>query len=511
MDWRIRLCTFGLLILALRLSAQLPNGSVAPDFIAQDINGQTHHLYDVLNSGKIVILEISATWCPPCWVYHTSHALQDLYEQHGPAGDDKLRVFWIEGDPSTNLNCLYGPSGCNGGSAGNYVAGTPYPILDNSDIANTYAIGYYPTIYVICPNKKIYEVDPLNADGLWEKANQCPIAYGTNNAGIYEYNSGTELDELCGVQTLAPNFYLTNLGSTPLTSATVELEWNNSIVQNIQWTGNLPTYGEALITFGNQNISNSGTLQTTITKVNNIPGDDDFSNNFRSNPFIPAKQFNTSQVLLKIRTDNYGEETYWEVRDDQGTVLEFGGNQDVGPNGGGAFPLGTPIGPGTYPNLTIIRDTLELPTNGCYSIHFTDAYGDGICCNFGTGYYRMYNLDNPGNALISGGEFDEYSRRAFSAGLLSATEELAQSVDIQMFPNPASDFLNIDIETSEVIELSGAVFNTLGQLQHQFPIEKTATGGITWQLAVSGWPAGIYFLQLKTGDKSVTRTFVVNK
>ncbi|MBC7776286.1 MAG: T9SS type A sorting domain-containing protein [Phycisphaerae bacterium] len=511
MNWRKRLFPLLLAAIAFRLSAQLPDGSVVPDFTAQDITGQTHHLYDILDSGKIVVIEISATWCAPCWVYHTSQALKDLYEAHGPAGDDKLRVFWVEGDPNTNLNCLYGPNGCNGGSAGNFVTGTPYPILDNTAIASAFQVTYYPSIFVICPNKKTIEVDPLNADDLWEKARQCPVASATNNAGIFQYSPGTDLLELCGVQNLSPHFTLTNLGSEPLTAASIELEWNSTPLQTIPWSGYLPTYGEALISFGNQSLSNSGILKTTITNINNGTGDDDFSNNVRNDNFTLAAQFNTTKVLLKIRTDNYGEEVYWEVRDELGTVLEYGGNQDVGPNGGGGFPLGTPIGPGSYPNLALIRDTLELPANGCYSIHFSDAYGDGICCDFGIGYYKLYNLDNPGTPVITGGEFEEYSRRAFGAGTLSASQNLAQQVDIQLFPNPVSDFLNIEIEAISSAEISGQIFNALGQLQHRFPTEKSVLGGNEWQLPISSWPEGIYFLQMKIGKETVTKTFVVNK
>lgn len=511
MNWRKQLFPFLLIAIAFRLPAQLPDGSLAPDFIAQDILGQTHHLYDILDSGKIVVIEISATWCAPCWVYHTSHALQKLYDAHGPAGDDKLRVFWVEGDPNTNLNCLYGPSGCNGGSAGNFVSGTSYPILDNTGIANAFQITYYPSIFVICPNKKTYEVDPLDAEGLWEKARQCPVAMGINNAGIFQYSPGTELSELCGIQDLSPNFALTNLGSAALTAATIELKWNNNTMQTLQWTGSLPTYGEAPISFANQSLSNAGILKTTITNINNGTGDEDFSNNVRNDNFALAQQFNSTRVLLKIRTDNYGQETYWEVRDELGTVLEHGGNQDVGPNGGGAFPLGPPIGQGTYPNLTLIRDTLELPANGCYSIHFSDAYGDGICCDFGIGYYKLYNLDNPGTPIISGGEFENYSRRAFGAGTVSATHEFAQNVDIQLFPNPVSDILNIEIESTATSEFSGKIFNTLGQLQHQFTTERTMPEDHRWRIPVANWPGGVYFLQLETRQGSLTKTFLVNK
>ena len=36
-------------------TAQLPAGSVAPDFTVTDINGNTHHLYGCLNQGCTVV------------------------------------------------------------------------------------------------------------------------------------------------------------------------------------------------------------------------------------------------------------------------------------------------------------------------------------------------------------------------------------------------------------------------------------------------------------------------
>ena len=85
--------------------AQLPNGSLAPDWTLTDLNGTTHNLYSYLDSGYTVFIDFSAVWCGPCWSYHISGALENLYIDHGPTGypnvspnnTNDVMVFFIEG------------------------------------------------------------------------------------------------------------------------------------------------------------------------------------------------------------------------------------------------------------------------------------------------------------------------------------------------------------------------------------------------------------------------------
>ena len=151
------------------LCAQLPNGSTAPDFTETDINGITHNLYGILDGEQVVFLDFSATWCGPCWSYHNTNAFKDVVTNHS----QHVQAFMIEGDANTNIACLYGPSGCNNSTQGNWVAGTNYPIIDAANLTGPYAISYYPTIYGVCPDKKIYEVGQVGANALWEFAKGC--------------------------------------------------------------------------------------------------------------------------------------------------------------------------------------------------------------------------------------------------------------------------------------------------------------------------------------------------
>ncbi len=139
--------------------AALPDGSTAPNWTLTDLDGTSHTLYDILDEGKMVVLDFSATWCPPCWSYHNAGVLETLYTDYGPDGTDEVMVFFIEPDQSTNVACLYGPSGCVGGTLGDWVTGTDYPIINttSSTVGSQYNITYFPTLYAVCPDRTIFE------------------------------------------------------------------------------------------------------------------------------------------------------------------------------------------------------------------------------------------------------------------------------------------------------------------------------------------------------------------
>ncbi|MBK9336652.1 MAG: redoxin domain-containing protein [Lewinellaceae bacterium] len=500
-----------LLLVAWDLRAQLPSGTIAPDFTATDITGQTWNLYDLLAEGKVVVLEISATWCSPCWAYHNGHAMHDFYNQHGPNGDNKATVLFIEGDHQTNVNCLYGSAGCNNSTPGNWVAGTPFPIINSHAIADSFQVSYYPSIFVICPNRKAIEVGQWNAGDLWAQAQTCPVAFGSSNAGIFDFSAGTPLREVCGDLEIQPAFTLINLGTQALSQAGITLHWNNTPVQTIEWSGNLGLYGEVPVAFDQYNINTAGTLEARITSVNYAPVDDDPANNVYSKNFTLAEGFNEHKVLLKIRTDQYGAETYWELRDEQGTVLDFGGNQAVGPNGGGKF-TGITGGPGAYGNNLILRDTLHLPGPGCYSIHFVDAYGDGMCCTYGNGYYRLYNLDDPLTPMLSGGTFRAYDDRTFHAGIATAAQEPAAAIrDILLYPNPAGEQITTEFVLPQAECFSTTVINIFGQVVLHIPAESFTPGEHQQRLHIGVLPEGLYWMNFRADDWQISRKFVVRR
>ena len=127
--------------------AQLPNGSNVPDFTVTDINGNQHTLSSYLNTGKTVILEFSGVGCGASWKYLRTEALQDFYNAYGLPGSNEAVVLFIE--RSTTIGQLEGEMNTG---FGNWLEGTPFPMVLDTAMHSLYVVNYEPLIYRICPN-----------------------------------------------------------------------------------------------------------------------------------------------------------------------------------------------------------------------------------------------------------------------------------------------------------------------------------------------------------------------
>ncbi len=229
-------------------SAQLADGSIAPDWTLTDVDGTAHNLYSYLDGSYTIFLDFSAVWCGPCWSYHTSGALEDLYIHHGPAGfpnvdantTDDVMVFFIEGDASA-LACLQG-TGCD--TQGDWLTGTPYPVfctdgtVNNDNTTSLYSIGYWPTIYMICPDRTLIEAGQSSSPYNLVSCN--PAATFSNDPRVMSYSAAS-------IQcngTLAPVVTIMNNGINNLTSLDVQVDVSGATTFNttVTWNGNLGTY-----------------------------------------------------------------------------------------------------------------------------------------------------------------------------------------------------------------------------------------------------------------------------
>lgn len=495
---------FTILILALSLTtanAQMPDGSIAPDWTLTDINGNTHNLYSMLDSGYVVFLDFSATWCPPCWSYHTSHAFKDLYNNYGPGtADNKVRVFMVEGDASTNSADLNG-TGSN--TMGNWIAGVPYPIIDDASITGLYQIGYWPTIYKVCPSRVITEVGQLPVASLWAEAqlSDCQPATMATDALVQSYDGGTSL---CGAGSADMEVTIMNFGTNPLTAATINVLDGATTLSSTNWTGNLATYASETVNLGALTLP----VTTDVTFEIVASGDGNAANNSIDQTITVATQTPNDTFFVQVQTDQYGYETYWAIIDDMGTVHAEGGNTAVGLNGGGG-QVATASGPGAYGANSLINETVVVPQDGCYEFVIVDDWGDGICCNYGNGYYNLYDSDY--TLLVSGASFSEDEATPYEAITATNTNEAIALEGVKVFPNPASTVVNIQFNLASTQDMNVSISNALGQSVKQVNTGNLDAGQHNFTVNTSDLAAGMYFINFTDGQNVMTQRFVIAK
>lgn len=466
-------------------AAQMADFSIVPDFTGTDLNGQTHNLYNYLDQGYTVIVDVSATWCGPCWSYHNQHHLANLYNNYGPNSSvNKVIVLFVEGDAATTLGNLNGQSG-GGGTQGNWVNGTPYPIIDDASIGDLLEITYFPTIYRICPNRMIKEVGAITTAQLWTACQECQQKYETGNS----INDAALLPSqgamsACRNSPVTLSTRLQNIGSTPLTNATIRATVAGNVVAEQAWTGNLETYEVADVQFG-EFTPTSASTNVAISVVN---VDDNANNNNSSTSITASNQVMPGiAVDLELMTDNYGTETSWKLTTTDGTVVA----QNAG----------------TLAANTTYNHTFNLDDQTCYVFKVFDAYGDGMCCNYGNGYFHL-NVN--GQTIISGGQFTSVSSKPFRTDMNMGVAENDLINGLVVAPNPTNGLVRMEFSSTVSDRVAVEVYDMVGSLvmRDAFTV---VTGRQVQELDLGALANGVYNVALTVNGSRTNTSVVVSK
>lgn len=482
-----------LLFLSFLASAGLAGAQVVEGFYATDFtvtplnNGQVpFNLYTELNAGKPVILDVSATWCQPCWNYHNNGPLKNLYNQYGPNGTDELRVIFYEGDAQTQDACFNGPQGpCSNGTStqGDWLAGTPYPMANPSSpsaVNNPYGVGAFPTLFLICPNRKVEKFSQsLSAAQIYQKAMACPVATQSIDVTNFAYK-GDKVT--CG--DLDTKVTIQNLGTTNLTSATVTVKKGATVLGTQNWTGNLATYAVTDVNFGTLNFGNtSGTLTIETTTT----GDTAPANNTFNQAIASAEDQNDDKFTINVKLDAYANEVFVRLYTSSGSTVWQKQYTSADNNKTYSYPV-------------------DLDVDQCYYFRVTDSYGDGLLSG---GYVR---LTNPAGTHIftANGSFSEknfgLTPRAES-GNVSIEESAENDALFMVYPNPANDVLNTSVTLTAAEKVNFRVVNAQGQVVMN-QLVALNEGTSTHSFDISSFAAGIYTMQITANGVVTSKVFI---
>ena len=291
---------------------------------------------------------------------------------------------------------------------------------------------------------------------------------------------GTDEFLYCFLETIDESLTVVNTGSNDITSFVLGFSINGEVQDNIEWSGTLGSFQSETVDLGDiQLVEGDNNVSVEVITVNG--GDDaNDTGNQQSKDYLATN--NALTINLTIQFDDFPTETSWRIIDENENTLYSGG--------------------GYGENENQLQEELCLP-EGCYSFVIEDSWGDGICCGEGEGYFLLQdgNLDT----LAIGGEFDDVAVELFCAEPLSTLEHTALR-SISVYPNPAQNFVNIDLGEIDKPE-QVVVSDLLGRVVYN-QVGRNADSQIL-RIETAGFQSGVYLIQIKTEFGIATRKVVV--
>lgn len=476
-------------------NAQIPSGSMAPDFTGVDRDGNTHHLYEYLQQGYTVVVDVSAAWCGPCWSYHNSGALETLHADHGVENGGNVIVLFVEGESQNTDAQITGTSGSGAlFSQGDWTAGTEYPIIDDASIANTLQIAYFPTVYTICPSGVITETGQISAAQHWAfiENNTCQTVPSTDPSFLSYEGTMITCDEV------DVSVKMLHIGTEPLTSATITVSGTTPPI-TYDWNGSLGNFESEEVFVGTSTLPFGAELVITIEGSN----DGNMTNN-ELNPSVAVGAPSTTQVVVEMTTDEYPNEVTWEIADDNGNVVASGGPYGDANDTNGQTPVN-------------VYETHFLPSTGCYTLVMSDVYGDGMHGSQwgGTdGYAKAYGISSSGDYMVAFYDYDgsyNYGQNIAAASVTETVgvEEVSTAATFGVYPNPTSSMTNVNYTLASEGTVTIEVVNMLGERVVSVNKGTQQAGTYNNQIDFSNLNAGIYMINFNVdGVVSTTRLTV---
>ena len=131
-------------------TGMLDGTGYAPDFTVTDINGTSHTLYNYLDSGFVVVVELLSTTCGHCIAY--APGTENSYQTNGPNGTNAARFLGLEVNASTDSADI-----------ANFMLtyGVTFPIAnDVSPVGINYQLYYTPSYFVVYPDSSYTTMCP---------------------------------------------------------------------------------------------------------------------------------------------------------------------------------------------------------------------------------------------------------------------------------------------------------------------------------------------------------------
>ena len=193
------------------------------------------------------------------------------------------------------------------------------------------------------------------------------------------------------------NFSISNIGIDEITSIHFTAEAGD-VTESFDWNGSLPTGDKTNVEFTMDLPFGNYSAMLNIEEVNGEPYEAHRPFNAECLEWAGVSvDADVTTLKVIVVSDAFGEQTTWNIINSAGEEVATGG------------PYQHVIGTGTNVNM----ENVEVPVNDCYLFRIYDSNGNGICCNYGNGYYQIKNAS--GTVIIDGdGSFGEEAKHLIS-------------------------------------------------------------------------------------------------
>ncbi len=286
----------------------------------------------------------------------------------------------------------------------------------------------------------------------------------------------------------SPQVVIRNTGSDTLKSLTFnygELGYPHS---NYTWTGSLPFDDTALVylPWCPLKASKINKFEVTISSPNG--GIDQYADNnymqvaYDTVPLYPAS------FVIRLYTNLAGYQYSYFIEDENGNIVDY---------------------KTAFANSTKYYDTVHLAP-GCY--HFEcDATGKQ-----GLSFWDNSNGNGSLEFLKTTGglfntlqpDFGTSVTQNFTVGVVSADNQMHYLVDYNVYPNPATDRLNLSGLDASDKDKTVRIYSSVGTLVY----EKTVPAGLEhYNVNLNGFSAGIYCVIISNSDGQVVKKVMVTR
>ena len=326
--------------------------------------------------------------------------------------------------------------------------------------------------------------------------NACELARvtGTEEA-VYPFISGvTSASGVSCSEAREFNVNIKNGGVEAITSMKLEAYVDGEFATELDWEGNLVSFTE-----------NPELIETIEMEVN-IPGG---THNIEikiveanGTAFEFAKEVTASfdewaeviiegeeeEFTIDIMQDKYGNQISWELLGSDMSVIASGGPYTMLVGGSASTQLH--------------QEKVTVAKGECVKFVIKDAVGNGMCCQYGEGYYQI--KDSKGNLLVDGdGDFGSEASVLLSVTDGTSINETPATETYNIFPNPVKDVLTVKGENMKQV----VIYNSVGQMVETINAESDEV-----RVNVSAYNNGMYLINVidNNGEMTTSKISVIH-